>query len=51
MPEQPLSLLDKYSKYKDDFYENDGKIYCTSCHCLINHRKKYSLDFHLKINK
>ncbi|CAG8783758.1 17688_t:CDS:1, partial [Dentiscutata erythropus] len=46
-----LSILDKYPKYKEDFYQIEGKIYCSYCTCLVDHKKKHNLDAHLKTNK
>ena len=46
-----FSILDKHPKYKEDFYQVDGKVYCTFCQCLIDHKKKHNLDAHLKTNK
>ncbi|CAG8441335.1 6315_t:CDS:1, partial [Cetraspora pellucida] len=45
------SLLDRYPKYKEDFYKSEEKVYCKFCKCVVDHQKKHNLDSHLKTNK
>ena len=41
-------LLNKYSKYQEEFYINNDKLLCIICKHVINHNKKSNLDDHVK---
>jgi hypothetical protein len=40
--------LTKYSKYKEDFYADNNKLFCKYCSHIVNHERKSTLDEHLR---
>ena len=41
-------ILNKYSKYQEDFYIDNNKLYCILCKHIINYSRKSILNNHLK---
>ncbi|CAG8850005.1 24087_t:CDS:1, partial [Racocetra persica] len=43
--------INENEEYKNSFYVDDKKLFCTFCKVIINHRNKFLLDQHLNTSK
>src|SRR5688572_25591356 len=40
--------LVKYSKYKENYYADNNKLFCKYCSHVVNHQRKSVIDEHLR---